>query len=156
MQPEMLKFKVDENLPEIAAKLLREAGFDAETVLSEELGGSPDSVLAAVCLAEGRALVTLDLDFSDIRTYPPGDYPGFRGQYIQLLPPPALTQSHVSSRQIQSTLSAWRCRRSQKLVTVIMDEMIRRFGYPDLGFPGNLGGVFPVVCEREKCRHIDS
>lgn len=77
MQPEMLKFKVDENLPEIAAKLLREAGFDAETVLSEELGGSPDSVLAAVCLAEGRALVTLDLDFSDIRTYPPGDYPGF-------------------------------------------------------------------------------
>jgi predicted nuclease of predicted toxin-antitoxin system len=68
---------VDENLPEVAAKILREAGFDAETVLSEGLGGAQDSSLAAVCLDEQRALVTLDLDFSDIRTYPPKDYPGF-------------------------------------------------------------------------------
>jgi predicted nuclease of predicted toxin-antitoxin system len=77
MQPDSLKFKVDENLPEEAAKILRDAGFDAETVLSEGLGGAPDSSLAAVCLEEGRALVTLDLDFSDIRTYPPEAYPGF-------------------------------------------------------------------------------
>lgn len=77
MQPDILKFKVDENLPEVAAKILRDAGFDAETVLSEGLGGAQDSSLAAVCLEEGRALVTLDLDFSDIRTYPPDEYPGF-------------------------------------------------------------------------------
>jgi len=77
MQSEPLKFKVDENLPAIAAEILREAGFDAETVLSEGLGGVPDSSLAAVCLEERRALVTLDLDFADIRTYPPEEYPGF-------------------------------------------------------------------------------
>jgi hypothetical protein len=29
-----------------------------------------------VCRKEGRALLTLDLDFSDIRTYPPEDYHG--------------------------------------------------------------------------------
>jgi hypothetical protein len=40
MPPDILKFKVDENLPEVAAKMLREAGYDAETVLSEGLGGS--------------------------------------------------------------------------------------------------------------------
>ena len=26
---------------------------------------------------EGRVFVTLDLDFADIRTYPPDEYPGF-------------------------------------------------------------------------------
>jgi predicted nuclease of predicted toxin-antitoxin system len=77
MQPDMSKFKVDENLPEVAAKILRDAGFEAETVLGEGLGGATDSALAVVCLEEGRALVTLDLDFSDIKTYPPEAYPGF-------------------------------------------------------------------------------
>lgn len=28
------------------------------------------------CVAEDRILITLDLDFSDIRAYPPGSYPG--------------------------------------------------------------------------------
>ncbi|MBI5482979.1 MAG: DUF5615 family PIN-like protein [Deltaproteobacteria bacterium] len=67
MQPEILKFKVDENLPEAAARIFREAGFDAETVLTEGLGGASDATLAAICKEEGRTLVTLDLDFSDIR-----------------------------------------------------------------------------------------
>lgn len=77
MPLETRKFKVDENLPEAAADILRAAGFDAETVLSEGVGGASDTSIAAICLEEGRALVTLDLDFSDIRTYPPEEYPGF-------------------------------------------------------------------------------
>jgi len=40
------------------------------------LTGHPDSDIAAVCLQELRAIVTLDLDFGDIRGYPPADYPG--------------------------------------------------------------------------------
>ena len=32
--------------------------------------------MANVCRDEWRALVTLDLDFSDIRTYPPDQYHG--------------------------------------------------------------------------------
>lgn len=76
MPPETAKFKVDENLPELAAEILRNAGFDAETVLFEGLGGSPDTEIAAICLQERRALITLDLDFSDIKTYPPEHYPG--------------------------------------------------------------------------------
>ena len=27
-------------------------------------------------MREGRAIVTFDTDFADIRTYPPGEYPG--------------------------------------------------------------------------------
>lgn len=72
----MSLFKTDENLPIEVAELLRQAGHDVQTVLDQSLGGEPDPRIADVCRAEGRALVTLELDFSDIRTYPPADYPG--------------------------------------------------------------------------------
>ncbi len=34
-------------------------------------------MLAVVCKSEARVLVTLDLDFADIRAYPPAEYSGF-------------------------------------------------------------------------------
>jgi predicted nuclease of predicted toxin-antitoxin system len=71
-----LKFKVDENLPAEVALLLTTAGHDAQTVPDQRLGGHPDRRLADTCRQEGRAVVTLDLDFADIRAYPPADYPG--------------------------------------------------------------------------------
>ena len=72
----MLKFKVDENLPTEAAGLLVGAGYDAVTVGDQRMTGQPDENLGAVCQSEGRALVTLDLDFADIRAYPPSGYAG--------------------------------------------------------------------------------
>jgi predicted nuclease of predicted toxin-antitoxin system len=71
-----LKFKVDENLPVEVALLLSAAGHDAVTVPDQRMGGRPDRALAEVSRQEGRAVVTLDLGFSDIRAYPPPDYPG--------------------------------------------------------------------------------
>lgn len=72
----MLKFKVDENLPAEAAELLSSAGHDAVTVGEQRMVGEPDMNVAMVSQREGRAVVTLDLDFADIRAYPPGDYGG--------------------------------------------------------------------------------
>jgi predicted nuclease of predicted toxin-antitoxin system len=71
-----MKFKIDENLPVETAALLQEAGYDATTVLDQKLGGSADPRIASVCRNEDRVLVTLDMDFADIRTYPPNQYPG--------------------------------------------------------------------------------
>ncbi|MCC6601691.1 MAG: DUF5615 family PIN-like protein [Anaerolineae bacterium] len=71
-----MNFKVDENLPVEVAGLLRGAGHDAATVLEQNLGGADDSHLAIVCHREDRVIVTLDLDFADIRTYPPEQYSG--------------------------------------------------------------------------------
>lgn len=71
-----MKFKIDENLPVGAARLLREHAFDADTVLEESLGGQPDSVIAAACQREYRILVTLDTDFCDMRRYPPSNFQG--------------------------------------------------------------------------------
>lgn len=71
-----MKFKLDENLPVELAELFRTHGHDVQTVLDQNLGGASDSALAKVCRQEWRAMVTLDTDFSNIRTYPPKEYSG--------------------------------------------------------------------------------
>jgi predicted nuclease of predicted toxin-antitoxin system len=72
----MLRFKVDENMPATAAALLVAAGHDALTIQDQQLAGHPDSDMADVCRRESRILVTLDVDFADIRAYAPAHYPG--------------------------------------------------------------------------------
>lgn len=66
-----MKFKTDENLPFEAALALREHGWDAQTVGEEGLAGATDEILASCAKGESRVLVTLDLDFANIRAYPP-------------------------------------------------------------------------------------
>lgn len=71
-----MRFKIDENLPREAAGQLTAAGHDAVTIHDQQLVGQSDPSVASVCQAEQRALVTLDLDFADIRAYPPEDFHG--------------------------------------------------------------------------------
>jgi predicted nuclease of predicted toxin-antitoxin system len=70
------RFKVDENLPRAARALLIEAGYDTETVHDEGLAGCPDSRLLEACVVENRILITLDMDFADIRRYPASAHRG--------------------------------------------------------------------------------
>jgi predicted nuclease of predicted toxin-antitoxin system len=72
-----MNFKIDENLPGEFVDLLLTAGHSSETVAQENLAGADDAVVAKICQEENRILLTLDLDFSDIRRYPPGAFPGF-------------------------------------------------------------------------------
>ena len=73
-----MKFKLDENLPVELAESLGKAGLDAVTVVAQDLGGHPDPDIMPVCRIEGRALITLDVGFADIRSYPPESCPGIR------------------------------------------------------------------------------
>lgn len=86
----MSKFKFDENLPAEGCSDFRSAGHDVVTVLDQILGGKPDSELALHCQNEGRALITLDLGFADIRAYPPADFSG-----IIVLRPGRQDKSHL-------------------------------------------------------------
>jgi len=70
------RFKLDENLPRDAHTLLADAGHDAHSVTEEALGGGSDHSVIEACLNENRVLVTLDLDFADIRLYPPSSHHG--------------------------------------------------------------------------------
>jgi predicted nuclease of predicted toxin-antitoxin system len=71
-----VKFKLDENLSRRAADLIRIAGHDAVTVVSQGLRGVADEALFQVCKCEGRALVTLDHDFGQVLRYPPATTAG--------------------------------------------------------------------------------
>jgi predicted nuclease of predicted toxin-antitoxin system len=71
-----MRFKVDENLHPDVADVLRQSGHDALTVYEQGLRGHADGEVAGVCQKEDRAILTLDLDFSDVREFPPQDYSG--------------------------------------------------------------------------------
>jgi predicted nuclease of predicted toxin-antitoxin system len=71
-----MRFKIDEHLPVEIKELLTHHQHDAVTVPDEDMGGAVDPDVAQACQKEARALVTLDLDFSDIRAYPPEEYQG--------------------------------------------------------------------------------
>lgn len=71
-----MRFKVDHNLPVELADLLRGSGYEASTVAEQGMAEADDAVIAAHCLAESRCIVTLDMGFSNIRSYPPEKYPG--------------------------------------------------------------------------------
>lgn len=71
-----MKFKIDENLPVEVADVLKQFGHDAVSVYDEGLSGEIDREIGRVCQKEQRARLTLDLDFADIRAYPPQQYAG--------------------------------------------------------------------------------
>jgi predicted nuclease of predicted toxin-antitoxin system len=71
-----MRAKLDENVPIEAAELLRAADWECDTVYDEGLAGADDPEIAAACQAGARVLFTLDLDFADIRAYPPSEYVG--------------------------------------------------------------------------------
>lgn len=72
----MTSLKLDENLPEVARELLQTAGHDVATAREEGLAGAADDALLTAAKGESRVLVTLDLDFADVRRYDPADTAG--------------------------------------------------------------------------------
>jgi predicted nuclease of predicted toxin-antitoxin system len=66
-----VKFKLDENLGPSIQNIFKEKGFDCSTVKEENLSGSNDQTLFHEVQKEGRVLVTMDYDFSNVLVYPP-------------------------------------------------------------------------------------
>ena len=71
-----MKFKLDENFGTRTEKLFQQAGHDVQTVFRERLLGATDEHLFQVCRAEGRCLVSLDLDFANVLRFPPDQTSG--------------------------------------------------------------------------------
>jgi len=64
-----MKLKLDEKLSQDLAGLLRGLGHDVHTVSEEGLLTQPDEIIGQAANQENRILLTLDVDFSDIRRY---------------------------------------------------------------------------------------
>lgn len=71
-----MRIKVDKNLPDSLAVGLRALGHDADTVVDESLGGRDDRVVWEAAQSEQRFFQTQDLDFSDVRLFPPNAHAG--------------------------------------------------------------------------------
>jgi predicted nuclease of predicted toxin-antitoxin system len=68
--------KLDENIPDLVAEILGAAGHDVALARSEGLAGGKDEDLLGAAIAEDRAVISFDLDFSDIRRHDPSRSPG--------------------------------------------------------------------------------
>jgi len=71
-----VKVKLDENLSRYLKEALVSLQHDVVTAIDENLLSQPDTMVAAAARSEGRMLLTLDLEFGDLRKYPPGSHPG--------------------------------------------------------------------------------
>jgi predicted nuclease of predicted toxin-antitoxin system len=71
-----VRFFVDANLPRSVATLLKNHRHEVEFARDIGLGAAPDTQIAARAKATGSALITRDLDFADVRRYPPAVYNG--------------------------------------------------------------------------------
>jgi predicted nuclease of predicted toxin-antitoxin system len=71
-----VKFKLDENLGNRVAELLRNAGHQVATVYEQKLNGASDPTVASVCADEERCLITMDRDFTNPLLFPPQNYAG--------------------------------------------------------------------------------
>ena len=80
-----MRIKLDENLPASLRPLLQALRHDVDDVVSEGLSGRDDTAIWAAAQEAGRFLITQDLDFSDVRAFPPG---GHRGVLVVRLAEP--------------------------------------------------------------------
>jgi predicted nuclease of predicted toxin-antitoxin system len=71
-----VKLKLDENLNERGVVLLVADGHDVSTIVRQEMQAAVDTQVIEACRKEGRALVTMDLDFANPLKFRPSQYPG--------------------------------------------------------------------------------
>ena len=92
-----MKAKLDENLGRSCAAMLAASGHDISTIPEQGMSSWPDEQVLEACHREGRALVTLDLDFSNPIRFPPDGTPGI---IVLRLPSP------VTLGQLKAALGA--------------------------------------------------
>lgn len=66
----------DECVYKVTVALLRSWGHDVLTAQDVELAGRPDEEILAYAIRHERVLITIDMDFSNIRHYPPKSHKG--------------------------------------------------------------------------------
>ncbi|PIS36726.1 MAG: hypothetical protein CO150_01195 [Nitrospirae bacterium CG_4_9_14_3_um_filter_53_35] len=71
-----MNIKLDENMPTALAEMLLSEGYNVSTVSEENLSGASDALLLEKATEENRLLITFDVDFGNIRTFPFGSHAG--------------------------------------------------------------------------------
>jgi predicted nuclease of predicted toxin-antitoxin system len=100
-----MKLKLDENLPRRLKRTLTSLNHDVTTAEDEQLLSQPDAIVATAAKAERRMLMTLDVEFGDLRKHPPGSHPGiilFRPRTLGLLSAARFVEEFVRRSDLAS------------------------------------------------------
>ena len=71
-----MKIKLDENISRHLKPVVIQKGHECATAGEEGLLGKTDVEIGVAAKTEGRILFTLDLEFANLRKFPPGSHPG--------------------------------------------------------------------------------
>ena len=71
-----MNFLADECVYSITTQLLRSWAHNVLTAQEVGLAGKPDANILAYAVEHKRVLITIDMDFSNIRRYPPESHTG--------------------------------------------------------------------------------
>jgi predicted nuclease of predicted toxin-antitoxin system len=71
-----MRFLVDANLPRSIVALVAGLGHDVEFARDVGLAAAPDAAVAERAKTHRAALITRDMDFADVRRYPPEQFAG--------------------------------------------------------------------------------
>ena len=120
-----MKLKLDENLGNRGRDLLEADGHDVCTVAIQSLTSATDEELAKRCAEEGRALVTLDLDFANPFRFPPEKNAG-----IAVLRGPARLTPDDLNDLMKTLVLALRSQDLTGRLWIVEKERIRLFQRP--------------------------
>jgi predicted nuclease of predicted toxin-antitoxin system len=71
-----VRFLIDANLPRSMVELIASLGHEVEFARDVGLSAASDSEVAAHAQTTQAAIITRDLDFADVRNFPPERYAG--------------------------------------------------------------------------------
>jgi predicted nuclease of predicted toxin-antitoxin system len=117
-----MRIKLDENLGLRARDLLAAAGHDVCTVVQQELCSATDAELATRCATEGRAIVTLDLDFANPLRFPPEIHHG-----IAVLRAPAHQTGAAIEKLVRTLISAMETQDIEGKLWIVEEGRLRIF-----------------------------
>ena len=116
-----MKIKLDHNLSRYLRETLKKFGHDVDTAFDEGLARATDKEVLHKASEQGRILFTLDVDFLNLKKYPPKDHSGvvvFRPTRQGALAISNIVQAFVRSADL---------RKYRKRTTIVERTRIRIF-----------------------------
>jgi len=90
-----MRFFLDQNIPLSVVEMIRQLGFEAEHAKDAGLKSAPDKKITEYAKKRNAILITKDLDFGSLISYPKGSH---HGLIVLRLP------DHFTGEQITKTL----------------------------------------------------